>query len=227
MGPRFPRRSCSPAISPGGRSQHSSTALTRSSRSTSSGSRSAWRDEFFPGVILYLTYWFPGARRAKIVALFHDRHWDGVGRLAGLRSIMQFMDGVHRWRGWQSLFLLEGIPSVIIGALVLAILPNGPKAAKWLTADERRSSGAADRAGQLDQGRTTNTASPARSGIVCVSALAAVLFALATCSTRSGSGCRPSSRNWASTRGSAQGRLDQHDSLGCQHRDDDLLGQPL
>jgi MFS family permease len=93
---------------------------------------------FFPGIILYLTYWFPGARRAKMVALFMTAI--GVAQLIGSPvsgAIMQFMDQVHGWRGWQWLFLLEGIPSVIIGALVLAILPNGPKTTKWLTTQER------------------------------------------------------------------------------------------
>ncbi len=93
---------------------------------------------FFPGIILYLTYWFPGARRAKMVALFMTAI--GVSQLLGSPisgAIMQFMDGFNGWRGWQWLFLLEGIPSVIIGFLVIAILPNGPSAAKWLTAQEQ------------------------------------------------------------------------------------------
>ena len=52
-------------------------------------------------------------------------------------AIMQYMDGMHGWRGWQWLFLLEGIPSVIIGVLVFVLLPNGPKQARWLTAEEQ------------------------------------------------------------------------------------------
>ncbi len=93
---------------------------------------------FFPGIILYLTYWFPGARRAKMVALFMTAI--GVSQLIGSPvsgAIMQFMDGANGWRGWQWLFLLEGIPSVIIGILVLAILPDGPKSSAWLTEQER------------------------------------------------------------------------------------------
>ena len=93
---------------------------------------------FFPGIILYLTYWFPGARRARMVALFMTAI--GVAQLIGSPvsgAIMQFMDGASGWRGWQWLFLLEGIPSVIIGFLVLMILPDGPKSARWLTEQER------------------------------------------------------------------------------------------
>jgi MFS transporter, ACS family, tartrate transporter len=93
---------------------------------------------FFPGIILYLTYWFPGARRAKMVALFMTAIAisNAFGSpLSG--AIMQWMDGVHGWRGWQWLFLLEGIPSVIIGIMVIWLLPNGPKSAKWLTQPEK------------------------------------------------------------------------------------------
>jgi MFS family permease len=92
---------------------------------------------FFPGIILYLTYWFPGARRAKMVALFMTAI--GVSNVLGSPisgAIMQFMDGASGLRGWQWLFLLEGIPSVIIGFLVLWVLPDNPKTAKFLTPEE-------------------------------------------------------------------------------------------
>lgn len=93
---------------------------------------------FFPGIILYLTYWFPGPRRAKMVALFMTAI--AISNVVGSPvsgAIMQYMDGANGWRGWQWLFLLEGIPSVIIGALVLVLLDDGPKKAKWLTEQEK------------------------------------------------------------------------------------------
>ena len=93
---------------------------------------------FFPGIILYLTYWFPGPRRAKMVALFMTAI--AISNVIGSPlsgAIMQYMDGAYGWRGWQWLFVLEGLPSVIIGLLVFVLLPNGPKSAKWLTAQER------------------------------------------------------------------------------------------
>ncbi len=138
---------------------------------------------FFPGVILYLTYWFPGARRARMVALFMTAI--GMAQLIGSPvsgAIMQFMDGVHGWRGWQWLFLLEGIPSVIIGALVLAILPNGPKTAKWLAAEERDllvQRVEQDNSSKGDLGGKHSLSGAFRDGRVW--ALAAVYFALATC----------------------------------------------
>jgi MFS family permease len=93
---------------------------------------------FFPGIILYLTYWFPAARRAKMVALFMTAI--AISNVIGFPvsgGIMQYFDGYNGWRGWQWLFLLEGIPSVIIGLLVILLLDNGPRHAKWLTAQER------------------------------------------------------------------------------------------
>jgi D-galactonate transporter len=93
---------------------------------------------FFPGIILYLTYWFPGPRRAKMVALFMTAI--AISNVVGSPisgAIMQWMDGVNGWRGWQWLFVLEGLPSVLVGVLVFVLLPNGPKQARWLTPQER------------------------------------------------------------------------------------------
>jgi len=93
---------------------------------------------FFPGIILYLTYWFPGARRAKMVALFMTAI--ALANVLGSPlsgAIMQYMDGAAGWRGWQWLFVLEGLPSVLIGMLVLRVLPDGPAQAAWLDQAER------------------------------------------------------------------------------------------
>ena len=93
---------------------------------------------FFPGVILYLTYWFPAIRRARMTALFMTAI--AISNVVGSPisgAIMQYMDGVNGWRGWQWLFLLEGIPSVLVGIMVLWLLDNGPKHAKWLKPEER------------------------------------------------------------------------------------------
>jgi len=93
---------------------------------------------FFPGVIYYLTQWYPAARRGRIVAMFMTAV--AICSVAGgliSGAIMQSFNGAMGLAGWQWLFLLEGLPSVIIGASVLAILPDGPKTAKWLTVEER------------------------------------------------------------------------------------------
>ena len=93
---------------------------------------------FFPGVVLYLTYWFPADRRARINGLFMTSFAiAGVvgGPLAGF--IMSAMDGVDGLANWQWLFVIEGIPSVLAGIAVLMYLPEKPVNAKWLTATEQ------------------------------------------------------------------------------------------
>lgn len=93
---------------------------------------------FFPGIILYLTYWFPGARRAQIVAWFMTAI--AVSNLVGSPAsglIMQGMDDLGGWRGWQWLFIVMGVPSVFLGVLVLNKLPDGPRHARWLSPGEQ------------------------------------------------------------------------------------------
>jgi len=90
---------------------------------------------FFPGIILYLTYWYPTAHRARTVALFMT-----APPLAGLvgSPLSGFLLDHHpaSLLGWQWLFLIEGIPSVLTGIAVLLLLPNGPRTAKWISAAE-------------------------------------------------------------------------------------------
>ncbi|MFZ6644956.1 MFS transporter [Undibacterium sp. TJN25] len=93
---------------------------------------------FFPGIILYLTYWFPAARRGRIVALFMTAvAIAGVvgGPLSGL--ILKVMEGVNGWRGWQWMFLLEGIPSIVVGLVALVLLDDRIADAKWLSGPEK------------------------------------------------------------------------------------------
>ncbi|WP_295956134.1 MFS transporter [Rhodoferax sp.] len=94
---------------------------------------------FFPGIILYLTYWFPSARRARVVALFMTAiALSGVvgGPLSGW--IMQAFAGVNGWAGWQWLFLLEGIPSILVGISVYFYLDDSIAQAPWLSDAEKR-----------------------------------------------------------------------------------------
>ena len=98
---------------------------------------------FFPGVILYLTYWYPSDRRARVVALFMT----GIpiaGVISGLLSgaILKTMAGVLGIAGWQWLFLLEALPSLVLGVAVLLYLDDGIVKARWLTADEKELLGA-------------------------------------------------------------------------------------
>ncbi|EED65496.1 MFS transporter [Comamonas testosteroni] len=99
---------------------------------------------FFPGVVLYLTYWFPARHRARINGLFMTSFAIAGavgGPIAG--AIMNGMQDVGHLANWQWLFILEGIPSVIAGFFVLAWLPEKPENAKWLSAAEQRAVSAA------------------------------------------------------------------------------------
>lgn len=94
---------------------------------------------FFPGIILYLTYWYPSRRRARIVALFMTAiALSGVvgGPLSGW--IMQALGGINGWAGWQWLFLLEGIPSLVMGVWVYFYLDDSIRHAKWLSEEEKQ-----------------------------------------------------------------------------------------
>ena len=93
---------------------------------------------FYPGVILYLTYWYPDRRRAAIVATFM-----AAIPIAGIFGnplsgwIMDSFDQFAGMRGWQWMFIIESIPAVILGSLVLFFLDNGIREAKWLTEEEK------------------------------------------------------------------------------------------
>jgi D-galactonate transporter len=93
---------------------------------------------FFPGIVLYLTYWYPSGMRGRIIAMFMSAiAIAGIigGPLSGW--IMNDLAGANGWRGWQWMFLLEGVPSVVLGLLVLLILDDHPDDAKWLSAREK------------------------------------------------------------------------------------------
>jgi len=94
---------------------------------------------FFPGIILYLTYWYPSERRARMIAGFMT-----AVALAGVVGgpvsgwILTHLDGAWAMKGWQWLFLLEGLPSVLVGLVCLRYLDDRPSQAQWLDAEERR-----------------------------------------------------------------------------------------
>jgi ACS family tartrate transporter-like MFS transporter len=92
---------------------------------------------FFPGILLYLTYWFPAGRRAAVVALFMSA--TAIAGIIGapLSGAILGMHGVAGFSGWRWLFLLEGIPALLLGIVVLAYLPRSPNDVKWLSDSER------------------------------------------------------------------------------------------
>lgn len=91
-----------------------------------------------PGLLLYLTYWFPSYRRARMTVLwFIAIPLSGMvgGPLSGW--IMNQFAGVHGWAGWQWMFVLEAVPTVLVGLLVLAYLKDGVHQATWLNDEEK------------------------------------------------------------------------------------------
>ena len=92
---------------------------------------------FFPGMILYLTYWFPAAERAKAVAFFMTATAI-TGVIGGpLSGALMELDGLLGLRGWQWLFVVEGLPAILFGFITLAYLTDRPEEATWLETDER------------------------------------------------------------------------------------------
>jgi MFS family permease len=93
---------------------------------------------FFPGMILYFNYWYPAHRHGKIVALMLSAQPVAFifgGPLSGW--VMDAFNGVGAMRGWQWMFLMEGIPAAVVGVVIIFYLSNGIKDSRWLTADEK------------------------------------------------------------------------------------------
>ncbi len=93
---------------------------------------------FFPGMILYLTFWFPRDYRARFTAIFMLAI--PVSSIFGgpLSGMILGMDGIAGFRGWQWLFLVEGLPACLLAFAVLKFLPDGPHHASWLSDAEKR-----------------------------------------------------------------------------------------
>ena len=94
---------------------------------------------FFPGIVLYLSYWLPNRYRGRAMTLFMIAiPVSGIfgGPLSGW--IMQDLDGIFGFRGWQWLFFAEGPPALLIGVLALFVLTDKPADAKWLSAAQKQ-----------------------------------------------------------------------------------------
>jgi ACS family tartrate transporter-like MFS transporter len=92
---------------------------------------------FYPGILLYLTYWVPATVRAQVIARFLALT-AVLGLFGGpLGGLLLTFNGRHGLTGWQWLFLMEGVPSILLGFLVLKILPDRPVHAAWLSQEEK------------------------------------------------------------------------------------------
>lgn len=93
---------------------------------------------FFPGIILYLSLWFPARRRAAMTSLFIAAAPLSVVIGSPVSTALLELDGVLGLKGWQWLFILEAAPAVVLGIVVLFYMTDRPEQAKWLKDDERR-----------------------------------------------------------------------------------------
>jgi sugar phosphate permease len=112
---------------------------------------------FFPGIIFYLTRWIPQRERARTVAAFMTATL-AAGVIGGpVSGALLGLSGIAGLAGWQWLFLLEGLPSVLLGIVVLAVLQDDPVDARWLSGPERDAlvaQLAVDRAAGTSHGRS-------------------------------------------------------------------------
>lgn len=92
---------------------------------------------FFPGVILYLSYWFPSNRRSTVTASFMAAAPAAGFVGSPISGALMELDGLLHLRGWQWLFIAEAIPALVLGGITLRFLTDRPADATWLTADER------------------------------------------------------------------------------------------
>jgi len=94
---------------------------------------------FFPGIVLYLTYWYPSARRGQMIAIFMTAT-TVVAVIAGplCGGIMKYLEGANGWHGWQWLFLVQGLPASVLGIVAFFYLQDKPEEAHWLTEDQKR-----------------------------------------------------------------------------------------
>lgn len=98
----------------------------------------AFEAGFFPGVILYFTYWYPSARRGRVISIFLSAVM-GMAVVAGplCGAILKYMNGIDGLHGWQWLFLIQGPPACILGFILYFYLQDRPADAQWLSDAEK------------------------------------------------------------------------------------------
>jgi ACS family tartrate transporter-like MFS transporter len=93
---------------------------------------------FFPGIILYLSYWFPARQRAAVTAIFMAAAPLSTVLGSPVSGALLEMHGMFGLSGWQWMFIVEAVPAIILGVVVLFYMTDRPEKAKWLRDDERR-----------------------------------------------------------------------------------------
>ena len=92
---------------------------------------------FFPGIILYLSFWFPARRRAAVTAIFMAAAPLSTAIGSPISGALMELHGLWGIAGWQWMFLIEAVPAIVFGVVVLFYLTDRPEKAKWLSEEER------------------------------------------------------------------------------------------
>lgn len=92
---------------------------------------------FFPGVLFYLSHWFPRAEHGRVIGRLYIAAPLATIVMGAMSGWLLSLEGVARLHGWQWLFLVQGAPSILVGLAVLWWLPDSPNAARWLTEPEK------------------------------------------------------------------------------------------
>jgi ACS family 4-hydroxyphenylacetate permease-like MFS transporter len=138
---------------------------------------------FLPGMLLYLTLWFPAAYRARANALFMIAMPVTAAVGSALSGYILGLDGALGLKGWQWLFMLEGLPSAILGLVVFSYLDDRPQEARWLSIEEKaalaRSLQAERAPKQAEAAASLSAASDGRSLLAELTSLTVIKFAVA------------------------------------------------
>jgi ACS family 4-hydroxyphenylacetate permease-like MFS transporter len=136
---------------------------------------------FLPGILLYLTYWFPRSCRARANALFIMGIPATIAIASTLSGFILQMHGFLGLAGWRWLFLLEGLPAVVLGIVCLFYLDDGPAQANWLSAGEKKEiASRLERDRELEQSAATQRGILSQLGSLNVVLLSAAYFGLVT-----------------------------------------------
>src|SRR5215469_6613597 len=92
---------------------------------------------FFPGMILYFTYWFPARYRGRVISTLFLAQPIANGLASAASGLLLEMDGTLGLRGWQWVFIIEALPAILLSAIVLRIMTDRPAVADWLSAEEK------------------------------------------------------------------------------------------
>jgi MFS transporter, ACS family, tartrate transporter len=92
---------------------------------------------FFPGVILYFTYWYPARYRGRVISTLFLAQPIANGLASAASGLLLEMDGILGLRGWQWVFIIEALPAILLSAVVLKVMTERPAAAGWLSGEEK------------------------------------------------------------------------------------------